>query len=107
MGYLLLLFVAFVAIYLLTDKKTEIRSIRIEGIRVEGTIIENHDGPGNAPFRLGGNLNGPTIQFFTLDGHEVIGQPLIGFISQDEVAVPSSVYIIYSRKNPEKFCIDA
>jgi hypothetical protein len=74
-------------------------------VKTEGTIIENKEQQ-RWRDQLGGNINSPTIKFYTLDGQEIIGEPVTSFVSQFEVEVPSSINIIYNSKNPHQFYID-
>ena len=60
----------------------------------------------NRRFQLGSNINNPTIKFTTSEGREIVGDPIVGFISQFEVVVPSQINIIYNSKNPKQFCLD-
>jgi hypothetical protein len=103
-----LLFIPFIliAIYYYLDQDNEIQRIKRNGVSVVGTIIHNKESGAKSMYRLGGNINDPTIKFFTEDGEEIIGNPIVGFISQQEVAVPSNVNVIYDRKDPKRFCID-
>ena len=82
------------------------REVKRNGVRVLGTIIHNTESGAKSFYRLGGNINTPTIKFVTERGQEIIGEPIAGFISQHEVIVPSTIYIIYDSRNPERFCID-
>jgi hypothetical protein len=56
--------------------------------------------------RLGGNISTPTIQYFTVEGQEMIGQPVVGFISQQEIVVGNSIDIIYETDDPKRFTVD-
>ncbi len=42
----------------------------------------------------------------TQDGQEIIGYPVLGFVTQHEVVPPLRVTVFYDFKQPEKFCID-
>jgi hypothetical protein len=79
--------------------------LKYNGVRAVGTIIHNEESFSKSMYRLGGNINNPTIKFVTADGKEIIGKPIIGFVSQHEVTVPSQISIIYDPKNPHKFMI--
>src|SRR5215204_4412446 len=98
------LFVLALGLYTYFNQKKTIGSIKKNGVRVVGTIIQNNDRHGN--YQLGGNINSPTIRFVTEEGKEIIGKPVVGFTSQYEVAVPSHVNIIYDSRNPKQFYLD-
>lgn len=91
--------------YFLLSQKTTINSIKRNGIKTVGTIIENSEKQGSS-YQLGGNINNPTVRFITNEGKEIIGNPVVGFISQKEVVVPSTINIVYDSKNPNKFYLD-
>lgn len=93
-------------IYFFLGKDTE-HALKQHGIRTTGIIIYNKESASKSMYRLGGNINHPTIKFITETGEEVVGQPISGFISQYEVLVPSQVKIIYDKRVPKRFCIDA
>jgi hypothetical protein len=91
--------------------RIKMRSIEKKGIRVVGTIIENREsGDGRIGRtdngKFGANINMPTIKFTTLDGKEIVGQPVIEFASEFELPVPSEIYIKYTPENPGEFCVD-
>jgi hypothetical protein len=79
--------------------------LKHNGVKVVGTIVHNTDGSPNNMYRLGGNINNPTIRFITAEGKVITGKPILGFISQHEVVVPSEILIIYDRKKPSRFMI--
>ena len=87
-------------------QRDQARNLKENGIKVTGTIVHNGQSGVSSNFRLGGNINNPTIQFVTKEGQEILGKPIVGFISQHEVIVPSSIDIIYDPKNPKRFCVD-
>ncbi len=87
-------------------QRNQTQNLKENGIKVTGTIVHNGQSGSGSNFRLGGNINNPTIQFVTKDGQEILGKPIVGFISQHEVIVPSNIDIIYDPKNPKRFCID-
>jgi hypothetical protein len=99
------LFVLAIGLYTYLNQKTKTNSIKQNGIRTVGTIIQNKETQ-NRLDQLGGNINEPTIKFITKDGQEIIGKPVVGFTSQHEVMVPGKVSIIYDSKNPQKFFLD-
>ena len=107
MGWILLIAVIFLIIYSSWKGKSEIDSIKRNGIRADGTIIENKEMRGNSVRlrTLGGNINSPVIQFRTEDGQEIIGESVNGLVTQYEVAVPGTVGIIYNPKDPKIFYI--
>jgi len=98
------LFVTAIGLYSYFSQKNQIASVKRNGVRAVGTIIKNEDRQHRR--QLGGNINSPTIRFITKEGKEIIGQPVIGFVTQYEVAVPSQVHVIYDSTNPEMFCLD-
>jgi hypothetical protein len=107
MLYIPFIIILFLGGYLLFNERLQIQAIKRNGVKTVGTIIDNGGSNGNSSFyRLGGNVNSPTIQFTTQDGKQVTGKPAIGFVSQFEIPVPSEINIIYSSKNPELFCVD-
>ena len=82
------------------------RNIKRNGVRTRGVIIANREKQNpRSDNQLGGNINTPTIRFTTLDGEEITGVPVVGFTSQHEVRVPSSIDIVYHAKNPKQFYI--
>ena len=109
MGYIIL-FVAIVGLITYLDQRRRSNSIKRNGIKTTGIIIQNSESGEtdnrSDMYRLGGNINEPTIQFTTLDGQVIIGKPIIGFITQYELAVPKEVNIVYNSKNPQEFYID-
>ena len=104
--YLLFVPLLIYLIYYSFLEQTQTKEIKRNGIRTVGTIILNRESGAKSFYRLGGNINHPTIKFITAEGKEVIGEPIAAFISQHEVVVPSTIYIIYDLRNPERFCID-
>jgi len=104
MSYIPLIAVIIFGIYYYIDKNKEL-TIKRSGIKVPGVIIDIKGSSGYYFSRLGGNINTPIIRFFTENGEEVVGKPIIGFISQREFQVPTHVIVIYDRKDPNKFCI--
>jgi hypothetical protein len=102
MLYFVLVVVVVIGIYYYREKAKEL-TLKKNGIKVEGIIIDNVESSPNSRFRLGGNINNPTVKFFTEDGDEIVGRPIVGFISQYQVVVPSQITVIYDRKNPQKF----
>src|ERR1043165_7262569 len=107
MTYLFFTAIVVFVIYYYLDQRGKINTIKYNGVKVVGTIIQNTENSnGQDGFgRLGGNINEPTIKFITKDGQEIIGKPVVRFVSQHEVVVPSKVYIIYDAKDPQKFFI--
>jgi hypothetical protein len=81
--------------------------LKRRGIKVSGTVIANSDkSPSREVYRLGGNINQPTVKFVTQGGHEIIGSPVLGFVTQHEVITPLRVTVFYDAKKPKRFCID-
>lgn len=105
MIYIFIALIVVVAIYFVLYQRLRIKRIKRNGIRVVGTIIQNME-PQGSRFQLGGNINSPTVSYFTTEGQEIIGRPVVGFVTQHEVVVPSQVHIIYNSKNPEQFYLD-
>jgi hypothetical protein len=105
MGYILI-FVALVGLLTYFNQRNRIHSIKRNGVKTTGVIVTNKEFNPDSARRLGGNINDPTIKFATLDGQIIIGKPIVGFISQDEVAVPTEVNIVYNSRNPKQFYID-
>jgi hypothetical protein len=104
---LCLLFVPLVIylVYYSFIEQSEIRKVKRNGISANGIIIENRESRSKSIYRLGGNINYPTIKFLTVDGKEIIGEPIAGFISQQQVVVQSNIHLMYDLDNPERFCI--
>lgn len=101
----ILIFLILVLLVYWSNNYFKRADLRRNGIRTVGTIIHNEESFQTSKYRLGGNINNPTIKFITTDGKEIIGKPIIGFVSQHEVVVPSQVSIIYDVKKPYKFMI--
>jgi hypothetical protein len=105
MLYFVLVIVLMIGLYTWWENKKQ-EDIKKRGVRVCGIIVENDESSPDSRFRLGGNINTPTVKFYTESGAEIIGKPIVGFISQREVVVPSSVYLFYDKQNPNRFCLD-
>ena len=82
------------------------RNLEKNGIRVHGVVIKNSEYNPRDSNRLGGNINEPLVRFYTENGEEIIGQPIIGFISQTQIDPPYDVYVIYDKKDPKRFLLD-
>ena len=106
MEYFPFLVILIIGVCIFLYRKNQTELLRKYGIRTKGIIIFNEEDNESSFFKLGGNFNKPTIQFFTKEGKEIIGTPLIGFTSQKEIVTQTEVLIIYDQENPEKFCID-
>lgn len=109
MGYILI-FVALVGFFTYLNQKSRTNSIKRNGVRTTGVIIQNtemgeYDGRSDN-YRLGGNINDPVVRFTTDDGRIITGRPVVGFTSQYEVTVPHTVNIVYNAKDPKQFYID-
>jgi hypothetical protein len=104
MFYAVILLILALVIYFVLES-AERDSLKQYGITVVGIIIENEERGADSMYRLGGNVNYPTIQFKTVEGKKVIGQPMLGFTSQHEVVVPSYISIIYDPESPYKFMV--
>jgi hypothetical protein len=102
--YILIGAIALIGVNFFLEKRRKERFGKT-GIKVTGTIVHNKESFGNDKFRLGGNINNPTITFVTIEGEEITGEPVTGFISQHEVVVPSQVNVIYNKFNPRKFYV--
>ncbi|GAB4093019.1 DUF3592 domain-containing protein [Flaviaesturariibacter terrae] len=78
------------------------------GVPVPGTIVANdvRKSAGNDRYRMGGNLNEPTVTFLTIDGREITGKPVVGFVTQYRLNPPIPVIVVYDRANPQRFTID-
>lgn len=105
--YLLIFLVITAVVISLFSQQNDVELVKKYGTRTTGIIIENSEMNPRSLYRLGGNINYPIIQFTTSEGKEITGKPIMGFVTQHEVAVPSYINIIYDPGNPEKFCIDA
>lgn len=105
----ILIFVAIIGLYDYVRQKRRINIIKRHGIRTTGVIVKNRDTIGSSKldfYRLGGNINDPVIKFTTEEGQEIIGKPVVGFITQHEVHVPKEINVIYDPKNPKEFFIE-
>lgn len=102
----ILIFVALLGIITYLNQKKNINTIKRNGIKTTGVIIENKESGADSARRLGGNFNEPVVRFTTNDGHVITGKPVVGFTSQYEVAVPHMVNIVYNAENPKEFYID-
>jgi hypothetical protein len=82
--------------------------LKKSGLKVPGVIIANREkrSANNDMYRLGGNINYPTVKFVTQDGQEISGAPVLGFVTQYEVIPPLSVTVFYDPIQPNSFCID-
>jgi hypothetical protein len=102
---LVLVFIAWLLWLSLKERSKDIW-LKKNGVRVSGIIIENKEEMAESYWRLGGNINQPTVKFITRDGREIIGTPILGFITQHEVAPPIWVTVFYDPNHPEKFTVD-
>jgi hypothetical protein len=100
-----LLFIAGL-LYMSLKERAKDMLLKKKGARVSGIIIENKEEMANSNWRLGGNINQPTVKFITRDGREIIGTPIRGFVTQHEVVLPIWVTVFYDPKDPQKFTID-
>jgi hypothetical protein len=82
-----------------------VNGLKKNGTKVVGTVLRSNDGPSNRRERLGGNINRPIVQFITSEGQEIIGRPVMGFVTQFDLAVPCEVYVIYDPGKPKRFCV--
>lgn len=104
MEYVIIItFIAALGYYFFQRDQTQ--NLKENGVKVTGKIVHNGQDGANSNFRLGGNINNPTIQFITNEGQEILGKPIVGFISQHEVIVPSYIDLVYDPKKPKRFCI--
>ena len=101
---IILIAIAIAAVYFFIKQQATINSIKRNGIKVKGIIVENSEKQGSM-FQLGGNINAPTVKFITNDGQEIIGKPVMGFVSQTEILVPSYINVVYHSRNPRKFLV--
>ena len=92
-------------IYLLY-RRTLAKKIKETGIRVRGIMVEVVEKPALARDKLAGRIYLPTISFFTTAGQAIVGTPVMGFKSFDEVVVPRNVTVIYDPKKPSMFCVE-
>lgn len=76
------------------------------GIRVKGIMIEAREKPALSKDKLAGRIYLPTISFFTTEGEAIVGTPVVGFKSFDEVVAPRNVSVIYDPKKPSMFCVE-
>jgi hypothetical protein len=108
LGYLLIfLLVAGIGWIAFADRY-RYNFLKKTGIKVSGVIIANkeHQSMDNDSYRLGGNINSPTVKFRTQNGSEIIGSPVIGFVTQYEVIPPLKCIVFYDQRDPDKFCVD-
>ena len=102
----ILVFVALIGIYTYVSHRSRTNSIKHNGVKATGVIIDNKEFNVNETRGLGGNINNPFISFATKEGRVITGKPVTGFISQYEIALPYDVNIVYNAKNPKEFYID-
>jgi hypothetical protein len=105
MGYLFFI-IAFLLIVYAFYERNKLSKIKKKGIKLTGVILSNYETNANDSMRLGGNINTPTIQYFTVEGQEMIGQPVVGFISQQEIVEGNSIDIICDPDDPKRFTVD-
>ncbi|MEO5943828.1 MAG: hypothetical protein ABIP30_13205 [Ferruginibacter sp.] len=106
MIYIPFLIAIIAGLYLYFAKRDKADNIRSNGTRVTGVLLQNLESMPNSFYRLGGNINNSLISFTTENGMEITGSPASDFITQTEVKVPCSVYIIYNNTNPQEFLLD-
>jgi hypothetical protein len=89
-------------------KRYRVDLLKRKGISVSGTIVANNvsKSAGNDRYRMNGNLNEPTVTFLTIDGREITGKPILGFVTLYEINPPVPVIVVYDPRNPERFTID-
>jgi hypothetical protein len=105
--YIIIFLVIVLGTWLGLRDRLKYNQLKRRGIKVAGTIIANGDkGPSREVYRLGGNVNQPTVRFLTQEGQEIIGYPVLGFVIQHQVITPLRVTVFYDAKQPNKFCID-
>ncbi|MBK6828953.1 MAG: hypothetical protein IPG86_19805 [Chitinophagaceae bacterium] len=92
-------------IYLLYRRSLATK-IKKTGIRVRGIMVEVVEKPALAKDKLAGRIYLPTISFFTTEGQAIVGTPVLGFKSFNEVVVPRNVNVIYDPKKPSMFCVE-
>ncbi|TCZ65193.1 DUF3592 domain-containing protein [Flaviaesturariibacter aridisoli] len=82
--------------------------LKRRGVSVSGTIVANEvrSSAGNDRYRMDGHLNEPTVTFLTIDGREITGKPIVGFVTQYRLHPPIGVIVVYDLKNPKRFTID-
>ncbi|RYY88353.1 MAG: hypothetical protein EOO15_09270 [Chitinophagaceae bacterium] len=78
-------------------ERSKVSRLKRKGISVAGTIVANdvRKSAGNDRYRMGGNLNEPTVTFSTVDGREITGKPVLGFVTQYEMHPPIPVIVAY------------
>ena len=101
--YWIVLLLLSVITALLLANKFKAKKLRRRGIKVPGIIIENFDTHGGGFTDI---INDPVVCFTTLDGKDIVGRPVLGFVTRDEVNLPTNVSVIYDPKNPQSFCLD-
>jgi hypothetical protein len=105
LGYILI-FAILLGVWVGFKDRIKYNLLKRRGVKVAGIIISNSDGGGSERFRLGGNINHPTVKFVTKEGQAIIGSPVLGFITQYEVITPLRVIVFYDVKQPGRFCIE-
>jgi hypothetical protein len=88
---------------LLFANKFKAYRLKRKGLRVPGIIIENYDTYEGDNM---GIINDPVVRFTTLDGKDIVGRPLLGFVTRNELTLPSNIFVIYDPKDPKSFCLD-
>jgi hypothetical protein len=104
--YIPFLLIILMGLVMYFSQKARADDIKANGVRIIGTMIQNSESNPNSYYRLGGNINTPVLSFVTKDGVQITGRVTNTFVTQFEITVPCSVYIIYNEKNPEKFLFD-
>jgi|GEM_PF-2858659 len=74
--------------------------------KVIGIVIYNDELSENSFYRLGAGIYYPTVSFTTLEGIEIIGKPIIGFTSQEDLPPIYNVYVFYNPRKPKEFYIE-
>ena len=94
----------FGACYFMINRQRN--ALKRHGIRVTGTVIEltetasaRNDGPG-------GIIYSPVVRFTTIEGVEITGRPVTGFVSQVEINTSFNVTVYYNPKKPLHFHIE-
>ena len=74
LNFVFFAFILFLVLWYF-EKGNKVAEIKQNGVRVTGTTIENYQGRIRRMDQLGGNVNRPTVRFFTENGEEVSGSP--------------------------------
>lgn len=102
---LFLIFVLVVIVYTVISVVSQKQRLKKRGIETDGYILRwRQDRVRHSVASLSQSISTPTIQFTTIDGRQITGEPVVG-ISDSEEYVNVWIRIVYNPDNPEEFMI--